>query len=1150
MSCKRLTILGCTALSLSCLGTAARAQEAAAAPAGEATEQTDPALKAEIAYVEALIDARLPDLAEDVIAATKKKWPESEAMFFAIEIRGMLALGKFEEAEKTIAALPDRKGAKYWAARLELANNLYARGKREDCSKIYEDFFKNNQKPSKALLEFTRQARYQWGQILVGSGRLEEAAHTYDALLKMINMKLSDEEENAWCNVACETAELYLRLASEADPKARAKFLQPAKKYIDELLWHQILTLYFGRAIAMKAYYELLSGSTEKAQAVINDYKDQLQDIHEQLEKADPDGRLGYLRQSPMPQCRYLMAEKYWKEAQAEYKKPKRDDEKIKSLLFGAKGKNGKRNQQGAFNNAVNVYLRFPQSVWAPAAGRLHEEIAEFAKTAYGAQIKTHATPEQVALVIRMQFQNAGEKFAEGDYKGAIDDYLVALQNYPERMESIRAIENIASAYLTLAMTAQDKAAKEENLVYAYAVAGYLAERFGGCKDKRIMTEAGDAALRVASKVKQMGDAEEAKKLYTTYLSSYNSHIQAAQIAASFAGEALNAANEIKVSAVTEEDDEAVRKEKEALIAERDAKLRDAIDYYGFVEKNYSKSPFYLTALANLSACYGKMGDSAKAIEYMKKYVGVLEGEKKDLQKMQAQMTLAVLYQKDGLALLERAKDLDPESEEAVKATRDGSAQIIRGIKQFRDFAEQAKKNIASPSVTALEKEKYDGLREGALYLAGDCWNRLSVPTNRVEGYRRQAAKNLEDYVAEYPKGKYAKRSYVLLGRIYSQLDDIEKGKNALVRLKEQFPESEEARRAMPQLATSLVEYSKTLPDPEKKEAVLKEVREIYREMLENGKNEYRPIDYVNAGEVLVDAKSWSLAADAFAKAESLAGTNQPTTVAKARLGKAKSLIEQKMYFDAREALDDFMADERMAKMMLVTNACDMLVGVAMQQGIAEKDAAKRRNHFGAAYMAIRKLRNYWSATNELGQLRVPRWQLDRIDLMSSDISLAQMDAEQRSGDQDAFDKACSAATTKLQTFITTKGPTPEKPIEKFGSKEKENIEKAYADILAALLKMGDAHVDEVLVYGRDYERYFPNGKRRGEVNGCIKEALAKGAKEPTSAPAKPAEAAPAEEAPDAPAEAAPAEESPAAPAEAAPAEAAPAEEAPAESAE
>ena len=96
--------------------TAAFAQDAGEA-ASEASAELDPALKEEIAYVEALVEYGFPDFAETVIAETKKKWPESEALFFAVEIRGMLLLGKGEEAEKMIAALPDRKSYGYTGRR-------------------------------------------------------------------------------------------------------------------------------------------------------------------------------------------------------------------------------------------------------------------------------------------------------------------------------------------------------------------------------------------------------------------------------------------------------------------------------------------------------------------------------------------------------------------------------------------------------------------------------------------------------------------------------------------------------------------------------------------------------------------------------------------------------------------------------------------------------------------------------------------------------------------------------------------------------------------------------------------------------------------------------------------------------------------------
>lgn len=248
---------GCAALLMaSSTPFVAVADDAAPAPAAAApVEETDPALEFEIRYVEALIEYGYPDFAEPVIEATKKKWPEAETKFFAIEIRGMLSLGKFDEAEKKIAALPDRNGPKYWAARLEVANNLFFRGKKAECSKIYDEFFKAFPKPTKEIREFYMQACYAWGQILVGDKRFEEAVKVYAGLLSQINKKKSEDDANTWCNVACETAEMYLKLASDQpNVKNRNQYLDPAKKIVDQLLWEQDRPVYFGRAIAMLAF--------------------------------------------------------------------------------------------------------------------------------------------------------------------------------------------------------------------------------------------------------------------------------------------------------------------------------------------------------------------------------------------------------------------------------------------------------------------------------------------------------------------------------------------------------------------------------------------------------------------------------------------------------------------------------------------------------------------------------------------------------------------------------------------------------------------------------------------------------------------------------------------------------------------------------
>ena len=195
--------------ALAALAGPAFAQEAAEAAPAEAPKE-NPELEAEMAYVEALVNNGYPDIAAPVIEATKKRWPEAEARFFAIEVRSLLSLGKFEEAEKKIAALPDRKSTKYWAARLEIANNYFYRGQKAESMKIYDDFFKSFPNPPPDIRQFYMQACYTYGQLLIGDKQYAKAAQRYEVLFKQLPVG-----DNAWCNVACETVDLYLRIANE-----------------------------------------------------------------------------------------------------------------------------------------------------------------------------------------------------------------------------------------------------------------------------------------------------------------------------------------------------------------------------------------------------------------------------------------------------------------------------------------------------------------------------------------------------------------------------------------------------------------------------------------------------------------------------------------------------------------------------------------------------------------------------------------------------------------------------------------------------------------------------------------------------------------------------------------------------------------------
>ena len=1053
MSSKSFLTAGCIALAASlAAGSRAVAQEAEAAPADN---KLDAELQAEIKYVEALIEYGFPDFAEPVIAATKKKWPESDTLFFAIEIRGMLSLGKFDEAEKKVAALPDRKGSKYWAARLEIANNYFARGKKKECSEIYNEFFKTFPTPPKELREFYLQASYAYGQILLGDKRFEEAAQRYEGLLKQLNKRGSDEDANTWCNVACETAEIYIRLANDIpDPKKRGKYLDPARKLVSQLLWEQDKPVYFGRAIAMKAHIELLGGDVAKAQATIDDYMDQLAELHASIVQFDPDGKQGLLRQSPMPQCRFMLAEMLWNEAQAEFKKPKRDDERVKSLLFGEKNKSsGKRNNQGAYNHALNVFIKYPECAWAAKSGDMADAIAAFAGEKYGAKIKSNITPEQKKKVLQMQFRGAHEKLAEGDYEGAIADFVTALTGHPEGELSIQAIEAMVSAYGQLLMRRKNDKKAPEWRLDCDAVEGYLAERFSQHRDRTVMTLAGDATLRVAAAEKSRGELARADRLYKEFLINYRRHVNAATTAAAMAGE-----------------------------AQKDKKYADAIALWDVIGKYYTNSTYYATALANKALCHDKMGDRKAAIEAMTQYVAA---EKNLLRQTQAQMNLATMYQKNGLDMIKGA-ETNEVPETAEQMLKQGSAQIIRGIQQFRDFAAKADKALADPSVTPADKKQYSDLKEGALYLCGDCWGRLTKPDDKLEMYRKQSVKSFEDYVKQFPDGKYAKAAYVKLAATYAALGDSDNSKSALDRLTKEFPDADETKNAKPRLAKLLVEMGK-----------VKEGTEIYAEMLRTD-GAYTAGQFLNAGEALIDAKSWEQANMAFEKAIAKAGTNQLSTVAKARIGQAKSLYKQKAYDEARNAIDAIMDDEKLSKLSVAAEANLLMVEVASEQGRTEKDDNLRKKHFGAAISAVKKLRGYWKNKEQ--------WEQDKINLMSADVMIRRMTAEDAMGLKEQAQDTCESAAGTLKVFIQTRRPDEAHPADKMSAGELDNLAAAYGKLIPLLARLPDQGGD-ILKLGQEYLDLFPNGRDVTAVRNCMNQARAAGATATQDSPVQEPEA-------------------------------------------
>ena len=1044
MSSKIAYVLGCAAVAVTPFA-AVLAQEAEA-PAAEAPAEEpkiDEALEFEIAFVEQLINWGYPDIAEPVIAATKAKWPESEARFFAIEVRGMLSLGKFEEAEKKIAALPDRKGTKYWAARLEVANNYFGRNQKDECIKIYDEFFATFPKPPKGLEKFYVDAGYAYGQILSQSKNYDKASEVYGKLLP--NLKGKD-----WLSLATEYCDLLMRVAENCSAKEKAKrdgALDIVAKTVDKLIELSLEgenAVLFGRAIGIKAHLEQLRGNIKRANLIIEEFQEDLESIDDQIREADPEGRLGLLKISPLPEVMYLQAKMLWEEAQKEFAKPKRDDELVKSYMFGERDESGKRDGKGAFNLSVSVFTRFEMSPWAPLAGEMSEEVRKFAEEKYGAKIKTKVTAEDLARVRAAQFKSAKDKYMAQEYLPAIADYMEVLSKYPELEESVYAIQNVIYSYLDAINEESSAELQAEYRDNADAIEGYLAERFSGSKDKVVMTTAGNAVLACAGKELERGETERADRLFTWFVENYRRHVKAAAIAAGKGGEMGKA-----------------------------GKLEESMRYWGYVEKYYTNSTYYATALLQLAQSNDKLGNREEAKRYYHAYLPV---ETSPANKSVAKMQLAQMYQKDAMDILTGSENI--ETEEAQNAAvKNGMLQIINAIKQFTDLAAQAEADMGDTRLTEAERKTLAELREGSLFLAGQCRGRLGQSLKKIgraelgDKQMLASAEAYETYLAAYPQGKYAKAAYVQQGTIYTALGQMEKSKAALDRLSRAFPDSEEAKNAKPHLAKSLIEMG-----------LKREGTDIYAEMLRTD-GAYSAQQYLAAGEALIEAKSWDYANQAFEKAIRLAGTEFPATVARARLGQAKSAYKQGSLAMARESLDQFLSDPKMSKMSIAADANFLLVQVASEQGRTEQDSTMRGKYFGAAIGALKKVRTYWAKKEQ--------WEQDKLDLMSGNVLIDRMKAEEAMGLGEEARETCGRAASTFQVFIQAHGPSPEHPMDKMSAGEIENLETAYAQMIPLFTKMGADQADRVMKFGQEYLDLFPNGKAKTEIINCMNQAKA-----------------------------------------------------------
>ena len=983
-------------------------------------------LDEEIRFIEALQQMRMPDIAEDVIAEARKRFPASEYPEAAprlkvCEIQGLLTQGKFADVQKMIDAMADKNSAEYWALFLSMADAYYMYGEYAEADKRYVEFFKKIEKPPAALVTFYRDSAYKYAQMLLALERDNEALAAYRHLFKI------PLEEMALRQVQADVAELLIKLAPAVQKKEdREAMLKEAEGLADKLLWKQ--DIWFGKAIVTKAHVKLLRGDLKGAQGLVESYMQQLKIIHDSLAKDDPDGSQGMLRMSPMPQCRYLLAELFLKEAQAEIKKGDgANDDRIKDLLLGERDLQAKgRKQNGAMQHFINVFLRFPESQWAADAGERSELIRKLVKERYQTDINIPVPPDQMKVVREKQFFGVQLLFRQNQFKEAAERYLAVLNQFPEFAESVVGLGDLAITYIELS----DK--DPDAVLMAEMVTGHLSERFADRPD--LMRDAGDQVRRIGEYYGERRMEEQRRETYALFFRDYPEHYAASQLIMSFGEREFEGGN-----------------------------LAGAGMYYQQVADAYTNSPYYFDALSRLAQIQKMEGNPLGEIAALEDYAAKLVARGKPSHALLAgKIRLAGAQREYAGALLKGASaeggdNETPEPGDAAATLLAAQTNAVAWLAKALAGLDEVVKclNDAPNDYQVNDKEKQDNvkLKEMATFMRAVCLAQLQYPPEERPALRKAATDAYEEYVRLYPKGEFAPRALLQIGTLYTVLKDVNAAQAAFEKLRKEHKESDEAKNAVPMLADSLI-----------KMGLRAEGIDMYRKMFQEG-GTYLEGQFMAAAKALEEEGEDALALQAYDKVMSL--TKEQGMTAAAKLGRARVLAAQKNYADARALLAEFIKEY--AKLVVMVDANFLLVDVASKEGMLEPNAKARTDLFNMAVEALRMIRRYYTTIE----------QQKEVDLKVGEVLMRKMEAEKKFGTDVRVTESRGQAIVAFNNIIDTTDPG--------NAKLATVLEKAYFYTLPLMLEhKAHAHVIESC---ETYLRIFPAGRYRTEVQNWMNQA-------------------------------------------------------------
>lgn len=798
----------------------------------------------ELAYADKLMSAGLPDYAEDVIAPLNLP---SDIMDIR-KVKTFCALGDFDNAKGLVDKKKGDDSEEAWSLRITLADGYFMWGKYKEAEDLYTAFFKKfpDGPKNKAFKGFYISSAYKYAQMMLMMNKQKAAVTAYKSALK------AKPARNVERQIMGELVEILVRQAGAASGKDRGALIKDAKVYIDKLLWIQ--DLWFGRAIVALADIKRMQGDVNGAMSLVDDYKDSLKEIDKNLKQSAAETGEDLTKLSPMAQCRYMVGVIMQEEAQKILKKgdnPQRAQELLMGKKIGTK-KNGRpKYSDGALQHFLNVFIRYPNTSWAPDAGKRFREVKATLKKEWGKDVRVNVSKQQWDAVEIAQFKEARSLFNQKRFKEAIELYEQVLGLFPDSENSVAAIAELASCYI-----------EEKDYLLAGVVVDHLAEGF--CQHKDLMISAGDKVVSIALKYGELNDTVRMRQTYDTFFKYFKKHPRAAAAIYRFANEEYSEGN-----------------------------YKSALSYYEQIVEFHKDNPVYVDALSKIAMIYNKQGDKIKEIKTLTTLI-----KKQEASKNPGYVFIGAKFRLAG-ALEELNPKYVPmaikQYKELEKLLGDETSRL-----KYQNTKEEAKSNLqilqAAMMKHAMSNVKRVTVPANVQTYFDKKYKRKVPPALILKiYYKNSAIKILLNLVEKFPKSPYAPSALSQVGTLYTILEKPDETRKVLQKLQDDYPESNEAKN---------VDFSigKSLLDMGRRGQAMKYFKEMF-----SGEGKYSAAQFLNVGKILFDSGEYKLAIEAFDKV--IRKEHKRSYLEPARVRKAQALCELGEYAKASTMLRQLLKD-------------------------------------------------------------------------------------------------------------------------------------------------------------------------------------------------------------------------------------------------